>query len=185
MSLQVTSRKYYNQFKNGRAIGSSLSTYTPFLLGNTGNRYRRDTTVEVRQVTDLEGYDWVVGSNYVSCDDINFITEGWVTGDTLDIYGTVGGNLYNYVSYTLLSVTATKITFTTNVSYTGSASTSLLLYMDTQLLGVRYQSNLIENNEAPNYVSKVDDTTTRGFSVQLVERRICRRHNSSSSGNRH
>lgn len=168
MSLQVTSRKYYNQFKNGRALGTALTTFTPYLLGNVGNRYRRDTEVEVRLATELEGYDWDVSSTQIICNDVNFITLGWVIGDTFELYGTVGGNTYNYASFTILNVTANAITITGTFSYTGSASTELTMFMDTPLLGVRYNSNLIENNEAANYVSKVDETTTRAYSVQLT-----------------
>jgi len=162
MGVDIITRKYFNQLRNGGTFSDNVSDYTNFLQGSICEKICCETTVDVWWKSYSQQYidEWQTVTSAGVCTvtrQLNsFLTDGFRSGDTIiwtdGMYGTGTG--------TITSVNALTMVIG---SFTGSlpdgARTSMVIWGTTSLTAIIFQHNLIENDEAENYISKVDGNT--------------------------
>ncbi|KKT21027.1 MAG: hypothetical protein UW06_C0046G0004, partial [Parcubacteria group bacterium GW2011_GWE1_43_8] len=166
--IQVNSRKYYNQFINGTALGSNLNLYTNYLLGWVGGRYKRVTEIEVFAKSEASEYNtYTIGEYTITRETGSFREDGFITGDIIQVIG-----IWNSIPYDLdrTITNVTDLTITVNValpSY-GNDTISIIVCLKTPQYALNYFSNFVENEDPANFVSKVDSISTRKYTVDFT-----------------
>lgn len=95
-------------------------------------------------------------SNANNLDSRNFITDGWLPGETFQPQGTANNNSG---SFTIVSVTASALIVTGSMNAetgVGSIAENCSLNLTSQITGVEVFYNLVGSTEAENYISKTD-----------------------------
>jgi hypothetical protein len=167
MAFRLIDTEFFNQFYNGELLDQNLNDSTQNLVGNITDKIRTRQTVAV---------SWTASSDSVNTFDVagntltrlsgNFINDGFTFGDIISLYDNVG-LAFVFTDRTITSLTATQIIFDGAVVPTVSYPDSKL-YGKTPLESLRFRFGLIENNEATNYVSKIDGTAENSFSASGV-----------------
>tara|TARA_R100000655_G_scaffold39820_1_gene75167 strand:+ start:4627 stop:7113 length:2487 start_codon:yes stop_codon:yes gene_type:complete len=167
MAFRLVSTEFFNQYNNGEALDQNLTDFTTNLVGNVTDKIRTRQTIAV---------SWTSQSNSTNTFDVagntlnqlagSFIGAGFVVGDIISLYDNVG-TAFVFTDRTITSISATQIVF-------DGASVSTVSYPDAKLYGktplesLRFRFGLIENNEATNYISKIDGTAENSFSADGI-----------------
>ena len=167
----VLSRKFFNQFDNGVNLDQNLSTKIDYTWkGYAGGKYKvvREIEFQVKSEPELLlGSNFVVtpSGNTITRDDSgNFKTDGFQLGDSIVVnHNGAAATL----STTISGLTSTKIITADN--FPSDATESTIIYLNTKLRGFEIFENLIENNEAENFIDKVDGESIRKYVGELTE----------------
>ena len=166
MPINVISRKFWNQSKNGKLFNENISDFTDYLLGTIGEKIKAEITIDVYWKSKGQQYvdEWSAvisaGTGTVIRQVGSFVDDGFSVGDTIywtdSVWGTGTG--------TISAVNDLNMIFT---SATGTIDDSLGLHYSmyiwgtTSLTSIIFNFNLIENNSADTFVSAVDGNTIK------------------------
>lgn len=162
MSVDIVTRKYFNQLRNGSTFASNPSDFTDFLQGSICEKIKCETTIDVWWKSYSQVYidEWNTVTVTTTCtvtrNNYSFLDDGFRTGDTIiwtdGMYGTGTGTITSVNALTMIIG-----------SFTGTlpdgARTSMVIWGTTSLTSIIFQYNLIENSEADNFISKIDGNT--------------------------
>ena len=159
-NIKVISRKFYNQLDNGEDFTLNTSTFTNFLKGNSGGKYKaiHDIGVEwfstATQVgtTIINGFTFTATADTITRDQGSWIDDGFKLGDTIKAVTT---SATNDGTYTISNITDTVLTCS-GAGFTNQVDGDAIVVGFTTLNDVEFQYGLIENGEQINFNSKVD-----------------------------
>jgi len=159
-NIKVISRKFYNQLDNGEDFTLNTSTFTNFLKGNSGGKYKaiHDIGVEwfstATQVgtTIINGFTFTATADTITRDQGSWIDDGFKLGDTIKAVTT---SATNDGTYTVSNITDTVLTCS-GAGFTNQVDGDAIVVGITTLNDVEFQYGLIENGEQINFNSKVD-----------------------------
>ncbi len=159
-NIKVISRKFYNQLDNGEDFTLNTSTFTNFLKGNSGGKYKaiHDIGVEwfstATQVgtTIINGFTFTATADTITRDSGSWIDDGFKLGDTIKAVTT---SATNDGTYTVSNITDTVLTCS-GAGFTNQVDGDAIVVGFTTLNDVEFQYGLIENSESINFNSKID-----------------------------
>lgn len=159
-NIKVISRKFYNQLDNGEDFTLNTSTFTNFLKGNSGGKYKaiHDIGVEwfstATQVgtTIINGFTFTATADTITRDQGSWIDDGFKLGDTIKAVTT---SATNDGTYTVSNITDTVLTCS-GAGFSNQVDGDAIVVGFTTLNDVEFQYGLIENGEQINFNSKVD-----------------------------
>ena len=159
-NIKVISRKFYNQLDNGEDFTLNTSTFTNFLKGNSGGKYKaiHDIGVEwfstATQVgtTIINGFTFTATADTITRDQGSWIDDGFKLGDTIKAVTT---SATNDGTYTVSNITDTVLTCS-GAGFSNQVDGDAIVVGFTTLNDVEFQYGLIENGESINFNSKVD-----------------------------
>ena len=159
-NIKVISRKFYNQLDNGEDFTLNTSTFTNFLKGNSGGKYKaiHDIGVEwfstATQVgtTIINGFTFTATADTIARDQGSWIDDGFKLGDTIKTVTTSGTN---DGTYTISNITDTVLTCS-GAGFSNQVDGDAIVVGFTTLNDVEFQYGLIENGEQINFNSKID-----------------------------
>jgi len=159
-NINVISRKFYNQIVNGEDFTLNTGTFTNFLKGNSGGKYKaiHDIGVEWYSVASQVGTTIINGFTFTATADTierqtgSWVEDGFKLGDTIKVVSTGATNdgTYTISNITDLVVTCSGAGFTTQTD--GDA----IVVGFTTLNDIEFQYGLIENDDQINFNSKID-----------------------------
>lgn len=159
-NIKVISRKFYNQLDNGEDFTLNTSTFTNFLKGNSGGKYKaiHDIGVEwfstATQVgtTIINGFTFTATADTITRDSGSWIDDGFKLGDTIKAVTT---SATNDGTYTVSNITDTVLTCS-GAGFSNQVDGDAIVVGFTTLNDVEFQYGLIENGEQINFNSKID-----------------------------
>ena len=163
-NINVISRKFYNQLDNGSDYTLNTSTFTNFIKGNSGGRYKaiHDIGVEwfstATQIyngtsyTIINGFTFTATADTITRDSGSWISDGFKLGDTIKAVTT---SATNDGSFTISNITDSVITCS-GAGFSNQVDGDAIVVGFTTLNDVEFQFGLIENSESINFNSKVD-----------------------------
>ena len=159
-NINVISRKFYNQLDNGSDYTLNTSTFTNFIKGNSGGRYKaiHDIGVEwfstALQVgtTIVNGFTFTATADTITRDSGSWISDGFKLGDTIKTVTTSGTN---DKTCTISNITDSVLTCS-GAGFSNQVDGDAIIVGFTTLNDVEFQFGLIENSESINFNSKVD-----------------------------
>lgn len=165
MSVNIQIRKFHNQFKNGVNLDQNLTDSTHFLLGFVGQKMKRVTRIATSwnsASTSSNFFPITSGSPLGTRQAGSFLDDGFQVGDSVDWRFKASNEIK-----TIVNVTDLVITFDSNFGSTDNGDDVIVLGK-TKLLGVNYQSNLIENDDPVGYISKVDNLNPKKWTGEFT-----------------
>ncbi len=173
MPVNIISRKFWNQTRNGKTFTSNPSDFTNFLQGTICEKIRTETTVDVYWKSVNTPYVDIfrIGTNgsdrFIHRQINSFIADGFNIADTIyyDCWFTPsGGSTTHYTgtgTITIVSDLRIDITsFTGGLPDTSTGNIdSITIYGTTYLTAGIFKYNLIENSESDTFISKIDGNT--------------------------
>jgi len=168
---QITSQKFYSQYRNGETWSSLPNDSTYYLIGTVGEKLRTEININISWGTDANGSPndgFVVDGNTVTRQAGDFLAEGFNVGDTILLYW--GSDTVSSPTYS--GVTVTYVDSTTMITNTLMSANPLQLSLiwikgTSNLEGCLFKYGLIENAEATNYDSKIDGNE-QAYTVQGI-----------------
>jgi hypothetical protein len=163
MGVDIISRKFWNQLRNGINFTSNPSDYTDFLLGTICEKIKTETTIDVwwksegTEYVDLWDVVIAAGTCTITRDLYSFVDDGFAVGDTIYWEHPTYGNGTGVVSQ-VNALTIVLTSFTGGL-ITGAGYYAIALCGTTSLTAGIFKFNLIENSEADTFISKVDGST--------------------------
>lgn len=166
MPVNVISRKFWNQLRNGKTFASNTSDFTDFLQATICEKIKTETTIDIFWKSKGQQYvdEWSAiiagGVGNVNRQIGSFLDDEFSVGDTIYWVDSVWGNGTGVIS----SVNDLTMIFT---SATGSIDDSLGLHYNmtiwgtTTLSSIIFKFNLIENSAADSFISLVDGNTIK------------------------
>lgn len=159
-NIKVISRKFYNQLDNGEDFTLNTSTFTNFLKGNSGGKYKAIHDIGVdwfstaSQVgtTIINGFTFTATADTITRDQGSWIDDGFKLGDTIKAVTT---SATNDGTYTVSNITDTVLTCS-GAGFTNQVDGDAIVVGFTTLNDVEFQYGLIENGEQINFNSKID-----------------------------
>lgn len=159
--ITVTSRKYFNQLKNGTNFNLNTGDFATHLLGCVAERLRYDVEFAVSwnsiatNIYPFTSSDVIPGSVYrITRNSGSFIQDGLRINDTVDVIGTTGTFTTDGV---LIYVTDLEIHVQGAFSGSHGEFIGMNILGKTPLESIKYFYGLIENGESTNYQSKIDN----------------------------
>lgn len=173
MGIDIVSRKFWNQLRNGKTFGSNTSDFTDYLLGTICEKIKVETTIDVWWKSNHAPYydtfsKGTVGAVVSIVRMINsFVEDEFRVGDTIyyDAWFTpTGGSSTHYTGTgTIQAVSDLQMDLTSFTGGLPDTSTgnvdSMTIWGTTSLTAILMKYNFTENNEANNFISKVDGNT--------------------------
>ncbi len=155
----ITSRKFFNQLKNGVAFGSNLTDYTTNLTGSIGETIQAKFAVQVDwYAAAINGDSFTVtSSGHITRLYNSFLDDGFAIGDTFDYCPDLAGGTVVF-NGTVTFVSDRDLYYTVNSGTpptVGTTQTDKYIRGLTALDALQYKFGLIENDEALNFVNKV------------------------------
>lgn len=160
--LDIVSRKFFNQTRNGGFFADNLTDFTDFLQGTICEKIKTETVIDVYWKSTSSPYsdDWVLfsaaGTGIITRNTGSFIADGFRVGDSVKITAPLQPDDTGVIT----EVTALEVKMS---SYTGFIPDGTYSYMSmyglTTFTGIIFNFNLIENSEADTFLSKVDNNT--------------------------
>jgi len=161
--INVTSQKYYNQFRNGVDFDLNLTEYTNNLAGSVMEKVKVVYNVDISWGINYasQNFEWDLTTSgttltIVSNNGVNFKDEGFSAGDVVDMGLNVAGTPVVLANSVVDSVTANVMIITTSTAYTvPTGIIGIRLECSSPLTALKYKFGLIGNNENFNVNSKV------------------------------
>ena len=166
--VTITSRKYFNQFNNGLNFDQNLTDFALFLLGFIGQKMKRITEIDIfwrSEAAINSPFNDISGADTITRQDGSWLDDGFTIGDDIRIDLLEGGFGEDNV---ILNVTDLVLTVSISNLPASFSSAVAVVSGRTKLLGMNYFSNFIENTAAVTYISKVDETSIKKWSVQFT-----------------
>jgi len=159
-NIKVISRKFYNQLDNGEDFTLNTSTFTNFLKGNSGGKYKAIHDIGVEWfstaskvgTTIINGFTFTATADTITRDQGSWIDDGFKLGDTIKAVTT---SATNDGTYTVSNITDTVLTCS-GAGFTNQVDGDAIVVGFTTLNDVEFQYGLIENGEQINFNSKID-----------------------------
>lgn len=163
--IEVLSRKFYSQIRNGEDFSGSLSDFSTNLTGSVMERIRAEIEVQ------LSVLSVATASNAFTVNDTaktitrasdNWEDDGWKVGDDFSVTGgaTFTGTIIALddleLTYDLTSAPGTD---------TGGAYTTLNVYLTSEYLGAIWQFGLPENDDNSGIFQNVVDGSDQLYTV--------------------
>ena len=174
MPINIISRKFYNQLRNGKTFTSNPSDITNFLQGTICEKIRTETTIDVywksinTPYVDIFSISTSGSDRHFSRQMNSFVTDGFNIGDTFfyDIWDTLG----THYTGTGTILTVSDLLIVTNGALapviggalpdTSSITiSSITIWGTTSLAAIIFKYNLIENSAADTFISLIDGNT--------------------------
>lgn len=171
INAQITSQKFYSQYRNGETWASLPNDSTYYLIGTIGEKIRTEININISWGTDANGSPndgFIVDGNTVTRQSGDFLADGFNLGDTILLYwgsDTVSSPTYSGVTITYVDST----TMITNTTMSANPLQLSLIWIKgtSDLEGCLFKYGLIENAEATNYDSKIDGNE-QAYTVQGI-----------------
>jgi hypothetical protein len=156
MAVQVTDVKFKNAFR---------SETTDYLLAAKDEKITAEITVKAAWSVVIDSTDdpearalflaadnsiWLFGG-------ANFISSGFTKGDTIAVSGTTSNNF----TATILDITPDGVQALVSATVVNESDTSCVITGTTELKGVTFKANLIENQASESYISLIDNNEIR------------------------
>lgn len=154
----ISSRKFFNQLKNGSTFASNTSDYTTNLAGAIGEHLKMVARIDVQWYAGATNGDsfTFVAAGHIRRQYGSFIDDGFAIGDTFDYCPDLVGGAVVF-NGTVTFVSALDIYYTVNSGTEpapATVQTSKYMRGLTLLDALQYRWGLIENDEATNYFNK-------------------------------
>lgn len=161
VSTQITSQKFYSQYRNDEDWLTLPDDFTSFLIGNVGEKLRVVMQMNLRWNTGLDGSPqdgFAASGNTITRQAGSFFDDGFALGDTVSAY-TSGGTIAspNIVADAVITyIDATTVIVDLAVSNPSPSYAFFIMEGKSNLEGCFFKYGLIENQESTNYDSKID-----------------------------
>lgn len=165
VKTQITSQKFYSQYRNGETWSLLPDDFTSWLLGSVGEKIRFVVDVQVSWGNDVNGSPndgFSVSGNTITRQSGSFIDDdGFSLGDGFIAWGS-SGDVFNpnitTGEATITYIDHTTITCDQVLNFPSNAYTFIRLQGRNHLEGCFFKYGLIENNESNNFDSKISFT---------------------------
>lgn len=172
MPINIISRKFWSQSKNGKLFNENISDYTDYLLGTIGEKIKAEITIDVYWKSKGQQYvdEWSVvisaGVGTVIRQTGSFLDDGFSVGDTIywsdSVWGTGTGVISSVNDITMIFTSATgSIDDSLGLHY------SMYIWGTTSLTSIIFNYNLIENDSADSFISLTDGNTIKYAGSEL------------------
>lgn len=161
--IEVLSRKFYSQIRNGEAFSSSLSDFSTNLTGSVMERIRAEIEVQ------LSVLSLATASNAFTVNDTaktitrasdNWEDDGWKVGDEFSVTGDLT------FTGTIIALDDLELTYTLDTGTdTGGPYTTLNIYLTSEYLGAIWQFGLPENDDNSGIFQNVVDGSDQLYTV--------------------
>lgn len=160
---QITSQKFYSQYRNGETWSLLPNDTTSWLIGLVGEKLKCETTITIAWGSAGDGSpnDGIATSGSTATRNVgSWLDDGFSLGDTILAYTTGGSenspNVANGATITFVDDT----TMIVDTPFTNTSSNySWIRFLGTSdLEGAFFKFGLIENSENLNFDSKIDNT---------------------------
>ncbi len=164
VNISLNYQKFFNQFDNGTDLDLSTSNFTNFLSGNSGELLRNKIEVKISWTSESSATDIfsVSGNILTRSGSGDFETDGFVVGDLIVIWELDGTPTQIVTKRNITAITPDTITFD-GASEPNYTFIDGIVYGKTPLESLLFNYGLIENNEAINFISKVDGFENNEF----------------------
>lgn len=163
MAGSVTSQKFYSQYVNDTDFSANTSDFSSKLTGSIGDKIQAIHTISfVQKSTATTVNNFIVYNNVILCTAGDFLNENWKVGDEIELYDDATTTSI-FSGRTITNVTSNAINFDGASLGSGVTYTDARLLLTSNLTGVKFYYNLIENSEPLNFVSKIDGTAENIF----------------------
>lgn len=181
MQLEITERKYYTSFRNGKNFDENLNDFVTNLVGIVGDEVKAVLTIEIswKSVSSFTN-PWQVttrtGLNKYKVEQLgsgNFIDDGWAVGNTFDYFSNVdtpspileGTGVIDFISDDGQYVFVTCAELTANrfddISFRALASS-----VPNQLHTLIYTPVLLENSSTFSPLSLLNNTESGYYTTE-------------------
>ena len=152
--INVTSQKYYNQFRNGVDFDLNPTEYTNNLAGSVMEKVKVLYNVDISWGISYasENFEWDLTTSgttltIVSNNGVNFKDEGFSAGDVVDMGINVAGIGIPLQDNVVTSVTANVMIVITSAAYTVPVGIiGMRIECKSPLTALKYKFGLIGNN---------------------------------------
>jgi len=173
MPVNIISRKFWNQLRNGKTFATNVSDFTDFLQGTICEKIKAEITIDVywksinTPYVDIFGVGTNGSDRFITRQINSFISDGFNITDTIyyDCWFTPSGGIsIHYTGTGIITIVSdlrldiTSLTGGLPDTSTGNID-SISIYGTTSLTAIIYKYNLIENSDPENYLSKIDNNT--------------------------
>jgi hypothetical protein len=173
MPINIITRKFWNQLRNGKTFAVNTGDYTDFSLGTICEKLKTETTIDVFWSSSHAPYYDVFGKSTsgptvtITRMINSFVTDEFRIGDTIyyDAWFTpLGGATTHYTGtgtiQTVIDLQMDLTSFTGGLPDTSTGNIdSMTIYGTTSLTAVIFEFNFIENSDPNSFISKVDGNT--------------------------
>ena len=155
MESYVTLREFRYEIKNGSSFTDNPTDFSSNLIGSTQERVQATTRVRVIWTARANAGDiFTINANTLTRQSGSFIDDGFTIGDTIDI---LEQNVFKATGVVITTITDTVIVFT-GAAVPFDFSDEYMVFGKTAKHGFKFNYGLIENQESPSYLSKIDGT---------------------------
>lgn len=164
VNIALNYQKFFNQFDNGTDLNLSTLNFTSFLSGNSGELLRNEIEVKISWTSESSATDIfsVSGNVLTRSGSGDFESDGFIVGDLIVIWELDVTPTQIVTKRNITAITPDTITFD-GASVPNYTFVDGIVYGKTPLESLLFNYGLIENNEAINFISKVDGFENNEF----------------------
>ncbi len=158
LSAILLEQKFYSQIRNGNNFNQDLTDFTTYLNGNVGEKIKSISSYRVQWSTvPKQYYEITLIADNILNPNGDFLADGFTLGDSfsLDMTNALGTNVQFSANITYID--ANTIIHDGGSQPTLAAANSGSMYGTTNLDGVLFKYNLIENNANVSYNSLINN----------------------------
>lgn len=169
VNIGINYQKFLNQWNNGDDFSVDVDVFnTSYLAGNSAEIMQNKIEIELSWTSESTATDifTVNGNTLTRSGSGDFELDGFKVGDIIDGWELSPVGVV-FADRTIMTISASSLTF-------GGAVVPLTTFTDGIIYGktpiecLVFNYGLVENNEATNFISKVDGTANMEFYAQGV-----------------
>ena len=156
--INIESRKFFNQIENGSDFTLNTGNFTTYLQGNAGGKYKAQHEVSIKWwavASSADKFTFVPTINRIIRTSGDFLSDGFVVGDTIEVKSNVNDGLTATITY----VDSKEMALDTAVL--ADVDSACIIAGTTSLDQCEFKYGLIDNDESMNFISKVDGSIQR------------------------